>query len=150
MRKIILYCMLLGAALLLPIQGNDVGKLLPVELVQLYREGDTFVITTDAGAEGTGRTIREAIGNMKETTPGIVFLDTADFLLIRDINNEETELLKEYLKGSVRFCSQEGEIDPKEACALLRVHKPKLRLKDRTPGTEAEVLKEENGRMMLK
>ena len=37
MRKIILYCLLLGAAILLPVQGTDVGKLLPVELIGVYR-----------------------------------------------------------------------------------------------------------------
>ena len=41
MKKIILYSLLLGAALLLPVQGVDVGKLLPVELISFSREGDT-------------------------------------------------------------------------------------------------------------
>lgn len=150
MRKIILYCLLLGAAILLPVQGTDVGKLLPVELIGVYREGEMVVISTDVGLEGTGKTIREAIADMKETAAGIVFLDTADFLLLKNVADEEVETVKEHVKGSIRICNGTGDIELKEACAFLRIHKPKLRLRDWNPGKERETLTEMNGKLVLK
>ena len=150
MKKIIWYCLLLGAAFLVPVQGTDVGKLLPVELIQIYKEADTVVIATDAGPTGSGTTVDEAVADMKATASGIVFLDTADHLLVKDLTEEEIDALEKYLKPSVRVCAQIGQIDPEEASAFLRVHKPKRQLKDWEEGNRAQVLTVENGRMILK
>jgi len=150
MKKIIWYCLLLGAVFLVPVQGTDVGKLLPVELIQIYKEADTVVIATDAGPTGSGTTVDEAVADMKATAAGIVFLDTADHLLVKDLTEEEIEVLEKYLKPSVRVCAQIGQLDPEEAAAFLRVHKPKRQLKDREDGNIAQVLTVENGRMILK
>jgi len=150
MKKIILYSLLLGAALLLPVQGVDVGKLLPVELISFSREEDALTITTDVGAAGTGATIKEAVADMKATASGIVFLDTADYLLIKDLTDEEVETLKDHLKPSIRICSTSGEIDLPKACEYLRVHKPQQRLKDWEEEKGAEVLVAESGKKILK
>lgn len=150
MKKIIWYCLLLGAAFLVPVQGTDVGKLLPVELIQIYKEADTVVIATDAGPSGSGATVDAAVEDMKATAAGIVFLDTADHLLIRDLTDEEVQTLKNHLKPSVRVCGQIGEIDPEEASAFLRVHKPRLKMKDWKAGENAQTLTAENGRLTLK
>ena len=150
MKKIIWYSLLLGATFLAPVQGTDVGKLLPVEVVQLYKEADTVIIATDAGPTGSGTTVDEAVADMKATAPGIVFLDTADHLLIKDLSDEEVGALGKYLKPSVRVCNQIGQVDPEEAAAFLRVHKPQQRLKDRKGGNAAQALTAENGKMMLK
>ena len=97
MKKILLYILLLGAALIIPVEGTDVGKLLPVELVQLDKMGDTVVISTDAGATGTGETVKAAIRDMEKTAAGIVFLDTADYLLVTESAMEEVESITEHL-----------------------------------------------------
>ena len=76
MKKIIVYLLLLAAVLLLPVQGTDVGKLLPVEVLQIYKEEDSVVLTTDVGASGVGATVDAAIENLKATAAGIIFLDT--------------------------------------------------------------------------
>lgn len=150
MKKIIIYSLLLGATFLSPLQGEDVGKLLPVELIQIYKEADSVVIATDDGAGGTGATVRDAIGNLKATTAGVIFLDTADYLLVDETAAEEVTVLTEYLKPSVRVCASVGEIDLKEAAAFLKVHRPQIKLSAYDGGQNTEVLTVENGRLILK
>ena len=49
MKRIVVYILSLAAAMMVPLEGTDVGKLHPVELVQIYKEGDLVVIVTDTG-----------------------------------------------------------------------------------------------------
>ena len=150
MKKILLYILLLGAALILPVEGTDVGKLLPVELVQLDKMGDTVVISTDAGATGTGETVKAAIRDMEKTAAGIVFLDTADYLLVTESAMEEVESIKEHLKPSVRVCIQHVEMNLKDAAAYLSVHKPEHQLRSCQDPQSLQILTEENGKVILK
>ena len=142
--------MLLGAALILPVEGTDVGKLLPVELVQLDKMGDTVVISTDAGATGTGETVKAAIRDMEKTAAGIVFLDTADYLLVTESAMEEVESIKEHLKPSVRVCIQHVEMNLKDAAAYLSVHKPEHQLRSCQDPQSLQILTEESGKVILK
>ena len=150
MKKILLYILLLGAALILPVEGTDVGKLLPVELVQLDKMGDTVVVYTDVGATGTGETVEAAIRDMGRTTAGIVFLDTADYLLVTESAMEEVESIKEHLKPSVRVCIQHVEMNLKDAAAYLSVHKPEHQLRSCQDPQSLQILTEENGKVILK
>lgn len=150
MKRIAIYILLLAAAVLMPVEGTDVGKLVPVEVIQIYKEADAVVIATDLGESGSGAAAEEAIENLKATTSGIVFLDTAEYLLIDESASEEVIQLKAYLKPSVRVCYAAGETDLNEAAAYLNVHKPRIKLKTYETGTAAELLMVENGRMILK
>ena len=150
MKKILLYILLLGAALIFPAEGIDVGKLLPVELVQLDKMGDTVVISTDAGTTGTGETVKAAIRDMEKTAAGIVFLDTADYLLVKESAIEEVESIKEHLKPSVRVCIQHVEMNLKDAAAYLSVHRPEHQLRSCQDPQSLQILTEENGKVILK
>ena len=150
MKKLLLYMLLLGAALVLPLEGTDVGKLLPVELVQLDKIGEMVVISTDVGATGTGETVEAAIHDMGRTTAGIVFLDTADYLLVKESAMPEVESIKEHLKPSVRVCIQHVEMNLKDAAAYLSVHKPECQLRSNQGGQKLQMLTEENGKVILK
>ena len=150
MKKILLYILLLGAALIIPVEGTDVGKLLPVELVQLDKMGDTVVISTDAGATGTGETVKAAIRDMGRTTAGIVFLDTADYLLVTESAMEEVEDIRKHLKRSVRICKQNAELNLEDAAAYLSVHKPECQLRSYQGTQTLQMLTEENGKVILK
>ena len=150
MKKLLIYALLLGVVLLLPMQGTDVGKLLPVELVCVYTEADTVKIVTELGEMGTGATVAEAIDNLKATTAGVVFLDTADYVLIDEASKGKLESIKQHLKPSARICILSADADLKAAAQFLSVHKPQLRLKDSTEDSKMEILTSENGRFMLK
>ena len=150
MKKILLYILLLTAVVVIPQQGTDVGKLLPVELVWLDRVEDQVLVSTDVGAGGIGPTVKDAIENMKETTAGEIFLDTADFLLVTERGQEELASIKELLKPSVRVCVANSEMDLKDAASYLAVHKPLVRLRQCSSLKELPILAEENGKIILK
>lgn len=150
MKKILIYVLLLSVVLLLPMQGTDVGKLHPVELVYVYKEAETVKIITDTGDMGEGATAKKAIDDLKATTAGIVFLDTADYLLINENSKEVIEKIKPKLKPSVRVCVLHIDADLTEAAEFLSVHKPQLRLKDTGENSDMEILTIENGRFVLK
>lgn len=150
MKRIVIYIALLGASLLLPLKGEDVGKLLPVELVQLYKDGNTVIIATDTGDFGRGETVEAALENLKTTTAGLIFLDTADYLLISEDGMSEAAELKGYLKPTVRICRTEEKIDLLEAAEYLSIHKPTTRIKAYKGGELPEKLVKEDGRLRLK
>ena len=150
MKKIIIYVLLLSAVLLLPLQGTDVGKLLPVEVLQIYKENDTLVLKTDVGASGTGATVDAVIRSLKETAAGTIYLDTAEYLLVEEGAKEAVPELKDHLKYSIYVCGTDGKADLKEAAEFLPVHRPSTRLKDYISWQELEFLAVEDGRMILK
>lgn len=152
MKKIVLYILALSVILLLPMEGTDVAKLQPVEVIQIDKdkEESSVVITTDVGAAGTGATVERAIENLKATTSGIVFLDTADYLLLGRAALEEADKIKTYLKPSIRVCCTDEEIDLTDAAAFLAIHKPDTRLKEITSQYPMKNLVKENGRLILK
>lgn len=150
MKRILIYIAALAAALLVPIEGTDVGELQPVGVIQLYKEEDTVVIVTDTGDSGRGKTVEAAFENLEETTAGIIFLDTADYLLLSEGATVEAMELEGYLKPSVRVCMAEKEIDPAQAAEYLAVHRPAVRLKERGALLNAGKLTMENDRLIMK
>ena len=150
MKRLLIYIAVLAAALMVPLRRTDVGKLQPVELVKLYKEEATLIIETDTGDLGRGDTVDVAFENLEETTSGIVFLDTADFLLVSKEAISEVGALKGHLKKSVRLCFAEANIDPVEAAAFLSVHRPQVRLRDGESILKAQTLLKENGRLILR
>lgn len=149
MKRIVIYILALAAALLVPLRGTDVGKLQPVGLVQLYKEDKTVVIVTDTGDSGRGDTAKAAFENLEATTSGIIFLDTADYLLISKSAIDEIVGLKAYLKPSVRVCLAEADIDPVQAAEYLAVHRPVIKLKDHSDLVNSGTLSMENGRLIM-
>lgn len=71
-----------AAAILFPANAADVGELLPVELIYIYREADQVCVATDTEAVGAGPDLNAAMEDLHATAPGAVFLDTADFLVL--------------------------------------------------------------------
>ena len=145
-----LYILLLSALFLYPVQGEDVGKLIPVELVHLSRDGDQIIIATDTEAAGSGQTVDAALENLKATAAGIVFLDTADYLLIDESAASEVVALKKHLKASVRVCELAGDLELKEAAVYLAVHGPETKLREYREDADIEKLTVVNGRILLK
>lgn len=71
-----------GFAGLLPFFGTDVGKLHPVEVLVVTAKGDGITVETDTGLHGAGITVEAAIENLRLTSAGEIFLDTANYLLL--------------------------------------------------------------------
>lgn len=106
--------------------GKDLKQLQPVQtLLAEWTEGKLRLVA-DNGCEGTGRTVREAITNMKNSASGEVFLDTADYLLVRKDALSFVDVLKEELRPSCSVCGLMGSVDLTEVTDYLSYHLPKL------------------------
>lgn len=110
---------------------------------------DMVLIETDTGDRGSGATVAAALQNLKATTAGTIFLDTADFLIVTGDGMAAMEQVKPYLKGTVRVCRGEVKMDLEEAARFLVVHKPKIRLKELIPESLREKICVVDGRMIL-
>ena len=147
MKRLLLYMCAL-ALLLLADRGTDIGSLRPVELVRLREWNGLLILETDTGDCGWGMTIAQTVAKLKETTPGQIYLDTADFLLLEEGTERYLPLIAEYLKRNTRVVYGARDVGLQDAAAYLRVHKPTSRIKEW--GNPAEKLILEGGKMSLK
>ena len=146
-KKVILYIAAL-ALLLLGGKGTDIGRLRPVEVVQLYEKGGLLFLKTDTGDMGWGLTINQAVKKLKETTPGEIYLDTADFLLVEKGMEANLPSMRSYLKGKTGMVYSAEEMDLEAAAAYLHVHRPSGIIGNRQ--SPMEILAAEGGKLMLK
>ena len=104
---IVLY-LVVGVLGLSPFEATDVATLSPVEVIWLEQQGNLVRIETDGKDIGIGKSVLEALENMKRTAPGTVFLDTADYLIVRKGNEKLISLRGENgeVKLSVRVATE--------------------------------------------
>ena len=149
MKKLVIYGILLTAAVMVPSRTTELGKLKPVETLAIYQENGQVVLETDTGDIGRGGTVVKAIENLKETTAGIVYLDTADYLVIKHGGEPFVKYLASYLKDSVRICHGDKGIDIEKTAPYLSVHTPAVEIKDYHEGMALENLRLDHGRLLL-
>jgi len=89
LKRILIYCLLLIAVVLIPVERLDVGKLEPVQAVWAYRENGIIVLETDTEDKGSGETVEEALKDLEANCLGIIYLDTAQFLLVSEDLQEQ-------------------------------------------------------------
>lgn len=123
MKRILLYVAAL-ALLVLGGQGTDIGRLRPVELVQVTEQNGLLILETDTGDRGWGLTVDQAVGKLKETTPGQIYLDSADYLLLEEGTEKYLPQLRTHLKKGTGMAYAPKGIDLIEAVEYLSVHKP--------------------------
>ena len=122
MKRIPIYIILIGMVFFAPVDRVDVGTLQPVEILAISKEEGMNVVRTDTDDMGIGKTVEQALDDLKQTAPGVIYLDTAEFLLIEKGCEQEAESLKQWLRKTVRVCSTQGNIDLKDAVKYLRAH----------------------------
>ena len=118
----ILYLAALIGVCVLPAQKVDVGKLCPVEVVAMSLVGDAVVLKTDTGNMGIGKTVDQAAENLRATTAGMLYLDTAKYLLVDENAWEWVPGVRKYLKQTVQIYEEQGVTDLQEAARFLDVH----------------------------
>lgn len=109
-------------------EAAEVGRLEPVQLLYLYREGDRLILAGDTGSRGEGATLAEAVKDLKQTAPGTLFLETADFLVV---TGDTETLLPEmgiWLRPSAEAVVTEDPLDPGMAAEYLSAHPPEMTL----------------------
>ena len=143
MKRLPFYIILLILTFLAPVRRVEIEHLEPVEAVFAVRNGNQITLTTDTGASGSGDDVAQALIDLEETTPGIVFLDTARYLLLSTDAQEDVLQLRHHLKGSVRLCMFEGKQDPEKAVRHLEVFGKLPQIKDWNPADSLPILTEE-------
>ena len=129
MRRTILYIGILAALFFVPVEQMEVGKLIPVQVVSIYKEDANYVIETDTENKGLGSTAQAALQNLKDTADGTIYLDTAQYLLITQDTRDAVEILRKHLKPSVEMSAMETPVKVKEVAQFLESHGrlPKLK-----------------------
>lgn len=144
--KILLYIVVLAATVLFPGKGTDVGKLIPVEVIAVAEDTGMIMVTTDTGDVGKGENIAAAFLDLEDTAPGVIYLDTAEYLILEQGTEKRIEELRSYLKDNVRICYGEEGITLDGIAAYLSVHKPDTKLNTVSDSGQIPIIYEENGR----
>ena len=121
MKRVLIYILIVAALLLVPLERADVADLRPVQTVALYKTPEGYRIETDTEDAGNGKTVDGAYKDLIDTTPGVIYLDTADYLLVSEAALPALESIDKYLKNGVRVCGVIGEADLKEVSKFLSV-----------------------------
>lgn len=106
----------------MPFERTDVAQLQPVQVVQVSHDGGQVVVQTDTGDIGTGATLYAAFEDLKQTTPGYVFLETAEYLLLTEDARALIPELTEYLRPGCGVCVVMGEADLQAVAQYLSAH----------------------------
>ena len=149
MKRMLWYMLILAVALAFPQRRLDVAELLPVELVSVRKENDALFVETDTGDVGRGKNLKSAFKNLEETTAGVIYLDTAEYLLVETETMGYLEELKGYLKPKTRVCVCDQKVDLEQVPEYLAVHKSRVNLKESAGNREIPRLVEEKGKLML-
>ena len=150
MKKILCYLAILALVCAVPVERADVGKLRPIQTVSLSRKGKLVTLRTDTGDMGAGSTALQALSNLKATTAGIVYLDTAQFLLLTENAQDDAEELRQVLHDNVKLCIAEETIQPAEVTQYLSSHEILPKLKNWQQEMPLPVLIQLGERLLLK
>ena len=106
--RTVVYILIIIVTLLIPVQRLDVAKLQPVEALAIYEDQGMVVVLTDTEDKGVGETAHQALENLKETTAAVIYLDTAEYLLVAQGAESYTEEFEEYLKPYIKVRPYNG------------------------------------------
>ena len=115
------YIIILALCFLGPAKRLDIAKLEPVEAVAVTVRNGIVHLITDTKSEGKGTTVEAALQSLKENATGIIYLDTARFLLIAENAQDAANQLMAYLRQNIRIAPYRGT-DVKEEAKHLDAH----------------------------
>lgn len=107
--RVILYAIILLGLTMAPVTPLDVAKLEPVQTVAIRTEENKLIIETDTKSRGEGETVAEAIEALEKGTPGVIYLDTAQYLLLTKEAAPYIMGLENHLRDRVRVSLWDGK-----------------------------------------
>lgn len=120
--RFIIYIVILLSLFLAPVERTDVAKLLPIQAVAVYIEDGEVVLETDTEHKGDGADAEKALDSLRINTPAVVYLDTAEYLLVSKEAVSDVDPLRQYLKPTVKVCVCDAADNVKDAAKYLDVH----------------------------
>ena len=148
MKKGIATLLLAAVVLWSPVKGTDVGKLLPVELVQISRTETGYAVRTDTENMGEGNSLPQAVANLREMAQGEIFLETTEYVLLTRETMPCLPDLTEFFRPGTEVYAAPPLEDLEQAAAFLRAHSRQSPLFRLTEGeTELPELQMEKGRI---
>ena len=128
--RMILYICILVLLFVAPVERLDVAQLQPVQTVAVQIQQQQVVIETDTGNRGQGSTVQAAVADLESNTPGVIYLDTAQYLLLTRDAEAHWSALKEYMHPWVRVSLWDGTGSIEKAAKFLEIRHDLPRLKD--------------------
>ena len=119
--RILLYIVILALLFFAPVKRLDIAKLEPVQTVAIRVVDGQVVLQTDTQNQGKGENIQTAISNLEKNTPGVIYLDTAQYLLIAENAVSYAEDLEKYLRPSVKVSLWDEKGSVEEAAEFLEI-----------------------------
>lgn len=125
------------------------SQLRPIEVIYICKEGDTVLLQTDTDDLGLGEDARSALSNMKDTSPAVIYLDTAEYLVVGPGGEEAAMQLRGILKDSVQLCATDEKISLQDLAQYLPVHGKLPEFAQWEAGQELPILHLENERIKI-
>lgn len=119
--RLLLYVVILLSLTMAPVKPLDLAKLEPVQTVAIRTEENKVILQTDTGSKGIGNTVDDAINDLEEGTPGVIYLDTAQYLLLTKEAIPYMLGIENHLRDSVQVCLWDGKGSLKIADKYLSV-----------------------------
>ena len=149
MKKWLMMLLVLLAFAALPTSGTELGELHPVSLLFVRIDGKNVRLCTDTLDTGEGETLDAALQNLEDTTPGYLFLDTVEHLILTEQTRYLIPQLKKLLRPGVTVCVTEFEPDLETLPEYLKTHAPNTLLRDAKETTPLQKLNDTEGRYFL-
>ena len=119
--RIIYYIIILGFMLFGPVNRLDVAKLEPVQTVAIRVDGDTVIIETDTKNAGQGKSLSKAVADLEQNTPGVIYMDTAQYVLLTEDATVYAQELTQYLRPSIKVSLWDGQGSVEKASEYLEI-----------------------------
>lgn len=140
--RMILYIIILSLLFVAPVERLDIAKLEPVQTVALSTDETGVVLETDTDNRGRGATVDSAHKDLENRTPGVIYLDTAEYLLVTEDAVAYVDAIRKYLHPSVAVSLWDGKGSVKDAAQYLDVRDDLPQLRHwRTPTESIEKVK---------
>ena len=153
MKKWLIYAVALVAVLFLgnsPFRGTDIAKLAPVEVVWMAQIGDMVYLETDTADVGRGIDVASALQDMKAKASGVVFLETANYLIVNQGDESLLDQMHSVLRPSCMICVSDKKPVLEDSAAFLSVHEPDVTLRQlHAASQKLPFLMQEQGRLEL-
>lgn len=121
----------------------------PVEVVYVAQDGGEVLLQTDSDDIGMGTDALTALEDMKQTSPAVIYLDTAQYLLIGPGGEKAAQQLRGVLKDTIRLCKTQEQVDLRSVAKYLPVHGKLPKLSQWKEGEKLPALYLENDRLKI-